>query len=179
MSRRALAPALALALVLALACGGGGGGGGVTNPPPPPQPSITFTPAGAAGANSISLASTSASTATKLFLEVRANQVQNLYGAAFDLTYPSTVLRYDGRVQGTFLDGTLAVSEAPSGNLIVGVTRLGEVQGVSGSGVLVTLEFTAIAAGSGNFTFTRNSAVDSRGASLASGWVGGSVQVVR
>jgi hypothetical protein len=171
-----------LSLFGLVACGGGGGGGGPTQPPPPPPPTpgITFTPSGAAGANSISLERGAASTTTKLFLEVRANQVQNLYGVAFDLGYPNAVLRFDGAVQGTFLDGTIALSNTPTGNLIVGITRLGARPGVDGSGLLVTLEFTAIATGNGSFAFARNSALDSRGAALAgTSWMAGSVQVVQ
>ena len=172
-----------LALAGVVACGGGGGGGGPTQPPPPPPPpppSITFTPAAAPAANSIFLTSSAASTASKLFLEVRANQVTDLYGVAFDLSYPTAVLRYDNAVRGNFLDGTIAVSETPAGNLVVGVTRLGAVQGVDGSGLLLTLELSPVAAGSGNFTFSRNAALDDDGAQMtATGWVAGSVQVVR
>jgi hypothetical protein len=181
--RRAAALLGALSLMaVALACGGGGGGGGggPTAPPLPPTPAITFTAAGAGAANSIVLASGTGSTATRLLLEVRANQVQDLYGVAFDLTYPTAVLHYETRTQGTFLDGTFAVTEAPTGNLVVGVTRLGAVQGVSGSGVLLTLEFTPVASGSGSFSFSRNTALDSRGRALDGGnWVAGTVQVVR
>jgi hypothetical protein len=80
-----------LLLVLALlltACGGGGGGSTPTEPPPPPPPAagIILTPQAAPGVNSLDLASGAATTATTLVLELRANQVTDLYGVAFDLT---------------------------------------------------------------------------------------------
>ena len=168
--------------LLALSCGGGGGGGGGGGPtqPPPTQPALSFTAAGAGGANSLVLASGPGSTAERLFLEVRANQVTDLYGVAFDLSYPTNVLRYVAKTSGTFLDGTVQVSETPPGNLVVGASRLGRVAGASGSGVVVTFEFVALGAGSGSFAFSRNTAVNSSGAPLAgSSWVAGTVQVIR
>jgi hypothetical protein len=68
--------------------------------------------------------------------------------------------------------------EAPaSGNLIVGVTRLGAVPGASGSGTLVTLRFRSIASGTGSLSFTRSEAVDADGRPIGGvSFVGGSVQ---
>ena len=173
-------------LVLTLAAcggGGGGGGGGPTEPPPPPPPTaaIVFTPAGAAGANSVFLASGAASTSSTLFLEVRASQVTDLYGVAFDLTYPSAQLQFVQATPGSLLGAAGSVQAAPgaAGNLIVGGTHLGNVPGANGSGVIMTLQFNAIAAGGGQFSFSRNSALDSDGGLLPVTWVAGSVQVTR
>jgi cohesin domain-containing protein len=171
-------------LALALAACGGGGGGGPTQPPPPPPPpppGIVFTPQGAAGANSISLASGAGTTVNTLFLEVRATQVTDLYGVAFDLTYPSAQLQYVRATAGPLLPGG-AVQAVPSvpGTLVVGGTHLGGVPGATGSGVVLTLELSAVAAGGGSFAFSRNSAIDSDGDAIAGvEWVAGSVQVNR
>ena len=176
-SRHALLPLL-LALTLA-ACGGGGGGSGPTAPPPPTA-GIVFTPQGTPGANTLYLASGAATTTTTLVLEVRASQMTDLYGVAFNLTYPSAQLQFVRATAGPLL-GNGAVQAAvssPPGTLIVGGTHLGSVPGANGSGVVMTLEFTAVAAGSGSFAFTRNSALDSSGRPIASvAWLAGSVSV--
>lgn len=173
-------------LVLALAAcgGGGGGGGGPTEPPPPPvpQPQIVYTPSSAAGANSVSLASGAATSASTLFLEVRASQVTDLYGVAFDLTYPSAQLQFVQASPGPMLGaaGSVQAAAGAAGNLIVGGTHLGNVPGSNGSGVILTLQFNAIAAGEGTLQFSRNSALGSDGDLLPGvSWVGGSVRVTR
>jgi len=178
--------ALAVLAVLVLAaCGGGGGGGGGTptqpTPPPPPPPGITFTAAGVAGANSLALANGSGTTATNMVLELRANQVTDLYGVAFDLAYPSAQLQFARVTAGPLLSGgAVQASVTSPGTLVVGGTHLGNVPGANGSGVVLTLELTAVAAGSGSFTFSRNSALSSSGQTIAGvTWVAGSVQVNR
>ncbi len=183
--------ALVAVLVLAAfplfaACGGGGGGGGggtptEPTPPPPPPAGFVFTPQGSAGANTLFLASGAATTATTLVLELRASQVTDLYGVAFDLTYPNTQLQFVRVIPGPLLaNGAAQAAAGGTGTLIVGGTHLGNVAGANGSGVVLTLEFTALAAGSGSFAFARNSALDSDGDALAGvAWLAGSVQVNR
>ena len=172
---------LALLLPLALlACGGGGGGGGPTAPPPP-QPGIVVTPA-AAPATGISIASGAATNQSTLILEIRANSVSDLYGVAFDLRYPSAILQLVQASSGAFLGNATLQSVPGSGTglLVVGLSKLGAVSGTTGSGVLMTLEFRAIAAGSGSFTFEQNSAVSSSGQPITNfGWSAGTVQVTR
>lgn len=174
-----------LILCVGLACGGGGGGGGGGGPVQPPLPSLTFTPAGAATAGSVSIARTNGVDITTLVVEIRVREVPGLYGAAFDLTYPAGILRYDSAAEGTFLSAgatptTFQVATAGTDRLIVGISRLGTAPGVaSGEGSLVTLQFTAIAAGTGTFTFSANRGFDAAGAALPAAWVAGSVTVVR
>ena len=170
---------LALVLVLA-ACGGGGGGGSPVEPtptPPPSQPSLVFTPQGGAGTG-VSLAAGAGSTATTLILEVRANSVNDLYGVAFDLSYPANLVQYVRTTQGPLLaGGTLQVAPG-TGTLVVGLSNLGPVPGASGSGVLMILEFRASGAGQGSFTFSRNVAVNSAGQSINGlSWGTGTVRV--
>ena len=175
--------ALVLAVLVLAACGGGGGGGGgtPTSPTPPPPPGIVFTATGAAGANSLALASGSGTTATTLILELRANQVTDLYGVAFDLSYPSAQLQFTRVTAGPLLaGGAVQASVTSPGTLVVGGTHLGNVAGANGSGVVLTLELNAVAAGGGSFTFSRNSALSSRGQPIGGiSWVAGSVQVNR
>jgi hypothetical protein len=175
---------LAVLLLLALtACGGGGGGGGggPTAPPPPPQPAIVFTGQGTSSPNSVSLGSGAGSSATTLFLEVRATSVTDLYGVAFDLRYPNTVLQFVRATPGPLIEGGSAqAAVVGTGNLVVGATRLGDVPGITGSGVLMTLEFTALVAGEGPFSFARNSALDPDARTLPGvTWSAGTVRVIR
>lgn len=170
------------ALVVLAACGGGGGGGGPTNPPPP-TPQILFSPASPNPTNAVSLATGVGTDANNLFLDVRATSVQNLYGVSFDLRVP-TLLRFTGRTQGTFLSAggvqtSFQVTESPAGNLVVGLTRLGGAAGVDGSGLLMTLQFSANSAGTGAFEFANGAAFGAGGARLDTSFVAGSVQVVR
>lgn len=159
-------------------CGGGGGGGGTG-----PQPGITFTPGGS-GAKSIALTRSTSSTATRLVLLVSANEVNNLFGVGFELTYPVGLFRFEGSSEGGFLrsDGnptSYQIAEPSPGRLVIGVSRLGAVTGVGGSGTLVELELTAIAAGDGAFAFSRNQAFSASGAVQADmSWFGGTVRVV-
>ena len=174
---------LAAVLPLVLACGGGGGGGSPTeptpSPTPQPQPSITFTPQ-TPGPSGISLVSSAASNATTLILEVRATSVSDLYGIAFDLTYPANLLQHVRSTQGPMLAGGTFQGSVTAGRLVMGLSNLGPVPGASGSGVLMTLEFRAVGAGEGTFTVSKNQAVDSQGQAIAGlTWSAGTVRVTQ
>jgi hypothetical protein len=180
MSLKALGSALALAALAA--CGGGGGSNGPTSPPPP-MAGIVFSGASGGTSNVISLVAESATSPTTLALDLRASGVANLYGVAFSLTYPTNVLQFNSATEGTFLNaaGTSATTfqetETPTGTVVVGISRLGAVQGASGSGILATFHFTAAGSGTGAFAFSRNAGLDSTGAPLNLTWTAGTVQV--
>jgi hypothetical protein len=167
---------LLLVTLAAGACGGGGGGGGPTAPPPPAK-GFVFTPG--AGTTGITLAQGAATTTTTFVLEVRATSVTDLYGVAFSLGYPNSALRFTGATAGTFLSGaSLQVAESPAGTVVVGLSKLGTAAGASGSGVLVTLQFDAIATGQGAFSFSRNTAINSSAATLSDlSWSAGTISV--
>lgn len=186
-------PSTAAALLLALfwvfgisACGGGGGGGGSPPPPPPPMmpnAGITYTPGSAPAQESITLVQ-AAVTTTTLTLEVRAVNVEDLYGISFDLSYPSGLLRLDASTEGSWLsaDGTVQTSfltnDSQAGTLVVGLSRLGNVAGRTGSGSLLTLTFSAVGTGNGAFGFSNNDFFDRDGVSVSGiSWAGGSAQV--
>jgi hypothetical protein len=174
--------AVAVAALAAVACGGGGGGGG-TGPtgPPPPTSSIVFTPTG--GGNPL-LASGTGTQGTTLSIEVRTNGIQDLYGLAFHLSYPAAALRFVGATEGGVLNssGTVQTSfqvvDSPVGNLVIGLTRLGNVPGTAATGTLMTLQFTGVASGTGSLVFSSNQANDSQG-NVIQGltWSAGTVQV--
>ncbi|HXU30628.1 MAG TPA: cohesin domain-containing protein [Thermoanaerobaculia bacterium] len=173
---------VALAAVFLLTACGGGGGNGPTGPPPT-TPQILFSPASVNPTNAIALADGVGTDANNLFLDVRAATVQGLYGVSFDLKVPA-LLRFTGRTQGTFLSAggvqtSFQVIENPTGNLVIGLTRLGGAAGVDGSGLLMTLQFSASTAGTGAFEIQNGVAVDETGQRLSTSFAAGSVQVIR
>lgn len=181
---RATGIAALVLLAGTLACGGGGGGGG--NPPTqPPLPALAFTPAGTGANGTVSLVRSNGTDPTTLVLELRVREVAGLYGAAFDLTFPEAVLRFDTASEGTFLSAggvatAFQVAPVGTGRLVVGISRLGSGSGVAaGEGLLATFRFTAIAAGGGNLAFSANRCYDSAGGTLAAQWQAGSVTVTR
>ncbi len=173
---------LGLALILVAACGGGGGGGGgpVSPPPPAPTPKLEFTGTGTPTSDSIFLLRNGSSTLTHLVLEVRTQDVSSLYGVAFDLEYPAAQLDYLTFSDGGFLGSSTSVQvvESSDGTISVGITRLGAVGGVGGSGNLLTLEFGAIGNGQGAFDFPIQTPIDNQGNPLAITWLDGVVDVL-
>lgn len=182
MSRpRTLARGLAgVALGLLLgACGGG-------SSPTAPSGSISFTPDRAAGNASVTLRRGPGTTATHLQLELVATQLTGVHDVSIVLGVPE-VLRYVGQSQGTFLtsDGgfaalTAAQLPAPFQGVLVADVRANGAAGVSGSGVLFTLELDALAAGSGRVTLNGPEARDAGNRAIPGiDWISGTVTVVR
>lgn len=170
-----------------LGTGCSGGGGGPTSPPPPtvPPSGISFSPDSSAGPNSIYLSSGGGSGST-FILDVDTQSVTDLYGVSFLLTYPDNLIsfRKNSELEGTFLsesgsvDTDLQVSQRQPGEITVGISRLGEVPGATGSGNLLSLEFGRKAAGSGSIQMTDHDALDSFGeVQIDVTWIGGSVTV--
>ncbi|NHZ73757.1 MAG: hypothetical protein GWP16_04735 [Nitrospirae bacterium] len=178
--------ALAVVAVVfsSIGCGGGGGGGGGPTEPPPPSSGVRFTPAGSAGSNSVYLAQGTNTTANRFVLDVKASQVDDLYGVSFNLVFPNGRLRWipGGSKEGSFLSSggstDFIVEQGSPGVLVVGLSLLGEVEGSSGSGTLLSLEFEPLSAGSGPMEMTRHDAVNSTGDVMTEvQWIGGSVSV--
>ncbi len=167
----------AAALLLLSACGGDGGTGGGS--PTAPGPSIVFTPDRAAGDNSISLRAGAGSSGSVLRLEVFATEVLNVQAVEFVLLYPDARLRFDGFTRGDFLGASAQVITGGGSNtLSFDVLRIAP-SAASGSGVILTLTFSAIASGSGSFSFIDPVAEDPFGLEIQGiDWIGGSVQVI-
>lgn len=188
-ARRVTAAAAALlaaaTILLAPACGGGGGGGGPTEPPPPPPPTsgITFNPASTGGNSTVTLVRMGSGN-DRLSLQVQANNVNDFYGAGFDVQFPTALFTFGGFDEGTFLGSggnadAFQVAENPAGNLVIGATRLGAVGGASGSGTVMVLHFDAVANGNGQIAFSDAQAFDANGAPTGVSFSGGSVMVNR
>jgi hypothetical protein len=166
--------------VLSIACGGGGGGGGGGGPTQPPvPPGINFTPAKAATNNSLYLAQGAQTSPAALFLEVRVSNVEELYGVAFDLLYPSNLLSYVGVTEGSFFPPRrwLQVAVGEPGRLIVGHTKLGDDDAEDGSGLLMTLEFAPVGNGSGSISFDDQQAFRPGSLPKTIEWIAGNVSV--
>jgi hypothetical protein len=177
---------LSLALAVA-ACGGGGGDGGgsgtVVGGGGSSSLAASFTASQPSpGPDSVSLAEQGANGST-VTVRVNLTDVNGVYGALFDLTYPSNVADYAGYAAGTALEqGGQSVSyiidEPTPGRLVVSVSRLGPVPGtdVSGTRALVDLIFQADNAGSGSVDFANMALVDANAQDLAvAAWDGGSL----
>lgn len=86
--------------------------------------------------------------------------LQDAFYLAFGLTYDPKIIEYLGAEEGDFFkqDGRPTVFQealrnGQQGRVTVGVTRLGKVGNINGSGRLVTLSFRAIAAGTSALSF--------------------------
>jgi hypothetical protein len=150
-----------------------------------PPSGISFTPDSSAGANSIYLSSGGGS-GSVFILDVDVQSVTDLYGASFIVSFPDDLLSYtkDSESEGSFLsdggsiDTDLQVSRRQAGKVTVGISRLGEVPGASGSGNLLSLEFTRKSAGTGSIEMMDHDAIDSFGeVQIDVTWIGGSVTV--
>ena len=80
---------------------------------------------------------------------------------AFDLTYDPNVIEFVSGSEGPFLSRSgvdptsfqIGLQDEVAGRLIVGLTRLGPIGNISGSGVLLTLTFNAVGIGSSSLIF--------------------------
>ena len=125
--------ALLVALGL-VACDGGGGS--PTAPISPTSRGVSFFPA-PVGDTSIGLRGSVSG--TSLEVEIYAAGVEGLYGLSFELLFPANLLRYEDSGTGVF--PSLQTREAGPGRLLVGVTHLGAVAGLNGSGTVTVVRF--------------------------------------
>ena len=84
-----------------------------------------------------------------LLLRVEASEIVDLYGLSFDVKFPKKRLRWRKNIKtaGAFFSDaenaatTIIAKQKPRGTLRVGITRLGELPGVTGSGVVLDIGF--------------------------------------
>lgn len=117
-------------------------------------------------------------------LDVEAQTVTDLYGVSFVLNYPNHLLSYrrGSASEGPFLNGDtrieLIVKQRTPGELTVGISKVREVPGATGSGLLLSLEFETRNAGTGSMALSEEAAVDSLGQAQEDvNFIGGSVTV--
>ena len=134
-----------LSILLTLyGCDGGPNGG-----PKPPSVKVSTAPENAVSSGAI-ITST-----------VEVQRVGESFYAAFDLTYNPDVIQFVEGAEGTFLsqeglDATsfqVALEDGEPGRLTVGLTRIGPIGEVSGTGTLLTLTFKAVGSGTSLLEF--------------------------
>ncbi|MCZ6725796.1 MAG: cohesin domain-containing protein [Acidobacteria bacterium] len=148
---------------------------------------LSWTADAAPGSQTVYLEIRDLSTPDEFILQIRVSEVADLYGVALDVVYPSNALEFqpDDTDAGDFFpandtfDTELQIVEEPDGRLIIGYTRLGEVRGRTGSGLLLLLRFTTTADGSSDISIENRLAVDREGTPVPTTWLGGTVQVQR
>jgi general secretion pathway protein D len=104
-------------------------------------------------------------------VNVMINQATRVGSIPFHVAYDPKILQFVSSSEGGFLksDGASTIFNAQASTLsevFVALARIGVPAGVAGGGVLCTLEFKAIAAGSSSLTFTEASVLDPQGQPL-------------
>lgn len=132
------------------------------SPEPAPEPVIHVTP----GTKDVSASD-------KFLLEIKADNVSNLSAASFYIMFDTALLKFEGAAEGTFLNRNntdrtsfLFSSNPDKGRIIVGHSRMGQTSGTSGSGLLMTVKFKAIAKGTADIRFSNAYAKGINGSKL-------------
>jgi general secretion pathway protein D len=120
----------------------------------------------------------------RVIVEVRIDGATNVGSVPFHLKYNRAVLEFaPPAVQGPFLsaDGTntvfLANDVGGGGEIVVGLSRLGGAEGVTGSGTLATFQFQAIAGGDAGFAWTGAAVKDPQARNLPASFLTAPVPV--
>ena len=150
------------------------GGEEAENPPQPQGPATVR----------LALSAPSYRVGDRVIVEVRIDGAANVGSVPFHLKYNRQVLEFiPPGVQGPFLsaDGTntvfLANDVGGGGEIVVGLSRLGGSEGVSGSGTLATFQFQAIAEGDAGFAWTGAAVKDPQARNLPASFVTAPVAV--
>jgi hypothetical protein len=157
-----LCSGLIIGLAAALAaCGGGSSGGAIDGPDGgSTNLSASFSPAEPnPGTDTVSMGQPAAS-GSLVTIKVLVTDTGGIYGAAFDLTYDPSLVRFENWHAGSFLEQgghspAYQVDATRAGRLVVGVARQGSVGSVdaSGSRTLIELTFRAREAGTSQIAF--------------------------
>jgi len=97
-------------------------------------------------------------------LKISVNNISDLFGMPFYLVYDPKLLQFVSAKEGPFLgqDGnsTLFVffNNTNLGSVIVCLTRLGQVKGISGSGTVMSINFKAVGISNTSIVFNKASA---------------------
>jgi uncharacterized protein YhbP (UPF0306 family) len=90
-------------------------------------------------------------------IDIIAEGVVNLFGAGFDIIFDNNLLEVATITEGNFLnrDGksTHFISYIDNGRIVIGITRSGQVSGISGNGVLCKVIFNSKKPGTTTLSF--------------------------
>lgn len=168
------------AIFIIAACGGGGGCG---SSPTSPSHNMTFTGVSSPENNTVYMAKNDAMTdGDVIAIDVKLNNISDyVYGTSLSIDFDAAKIGFIGYSKGSFLEqgGNTATSymwAESVGKLSFGITRLGGVGGISGSGTLVTLKFKAIEAGNSTISFNGCTLKDpALNTIVVANWDGGAV----
>jgi general secretion pathway protein D len=119
----------------------------------------------------------------QFILSIEADLVKDLFSAPFYLQYDPQLLEFIGLTEGKLLnqDGKPTVFiynvDTDSGQIIVGLSRLGDVGGITGSGVLALATFKAKNPGTATVAFQNVDFRDVRLEPVDVAPAGGEIQV--
>lgn len=118
---------------------------------------------------------------------VEIKDTQGVFFAAFDLTYDPAVIEFIDAMEGTFLNKNgsnptafhATLQNGTQGRIVIGMTRLGQIGDVSGSGTLLTLSFRAVGAGTTTLAFSNPKGFKNMGNQdvVIETWENGSINV--
>jgi len=99
-------------------------------------------------------------------VQVRIDNGSNVFAIPFDINYDPNILEVTGLREGAYLKKGggqttfLNSIDKARGKITVGLTRLGRIGGVSGSGSIMSVEFKALRRGTGSLSFTNGRPMD-------------------
>jgi len=144
---------------------------------PPPEDRAPEQPAGPAVVRLVPGAS-SYRVGDRVVVQVMVDNANNVGSVPFHLRYNRSVLEWvPPGTEGPLLrsDGAgtvfMASDAATGGEVVVGLSRMGGGEGISGSGVLATFEFTAVNPGDCGFVFVGASVKDPRAQNVPASFV--------
>jgi len=153
--------------------------------PPPPDPDNPTPPAPVARVV-LSPADGTVKPGETFMRTINAENVGNTFYVGFDLTYDASVVEYLDATEGSFLNKNRsnstslqnALVNGTQGRVAVGLTRLGPIGDVSGSGMLLTLTFKAVGPGITRLAFQHPRGLkNSDNQDVTSSWEDGTVTV--
>jgi general secretion pathway protein D len=165
------------------AAGGAGAEGGEDAASPTGEPDAGDTPP--AGPTVVRLIPTAAqyNVGDTVQVQVVIENAQNVGSIPFHIRYNASALQYVRAEEGQWLRSggvNTIFLDSPSvggGEVIVGYSRMGGGEGASGSGIVATFYFQAIAPGDANFMFTSASVKDPRARNLPASFATGQASV--
>gem|GEM_PF-4071955 len=99
-------------------------------------------------------------------IRVKIDNGSNVFAVPFDISYNPDILEATGLHEGSYLkkDGGqstfLTSTDRNKGKITVGLTRLGRIGGVSGSGTLMSIDFRALKRGTTLLSFANGKPMD-------------------
>jgi len=115
-------------------------------------------------------------------VQVKIDNGSNIFAIPFDINYDHDLLEVTGLYEGSYLkkDGGqttfLTSIDKDKGKISVGMTRLGRIGGVNGSGTLMSIAFKTLKKGAASLSFSNGKPMDSRLNVLPAKFVRGKIQ---